>query len=404
MRRKDSNGWAYSPVTGSLKMAAAATAATGFFVWGLSGIFNPIALGVAGAYALYKVGAGYAFTMVPDLRRKMVASAIKEGEFTPLAKDHSFQKMTNELSDRMGRPVPPDIYLVDEEFVLKMAAPWGLRWLLKGAVRQQMHKVFAAVPGANMMLTTRQALAAREYDDESMRFVIAHELSHMQSDDHLTFERVAKGIINNMTKVLALGCGAAMISGMLGIASAPAFLTLSSGGFVALCAAVGTWAVASLGTKYASRVMERRADRNALYVTRDLRGAGKLMDTLHDTPGGRSLPSSKLGEAFHAVSEAYASHPSYYPRTESLRDSWNKVAAHPAPKWAVAEDARKKADGTKKRDAKNYDGDGPRLMEVRLCPLLFQRFYSGAVAFVRILQLVDDKLDMNAQIVQFLTK
>jgi Zn-dependent protease with chaperone function len=94
-----------------------------------------------------------------------------------------------------------------------------------------------------------------------------------------------------------------------------------------------------VGVTAATRIAERRADRNALYITRDLKAAKKTMDWLHSaepvkvkTEGGDAPKpqSKKLG----IISELIATHPSYHCRMQALEKSFNIVSQYPAPQTA----------------------------------------------------------------------
>jgi len=121
--------------------------------------------------------------------------------------------------------------------------------------------------------------------------------------------------------------GAVLVGGIMGVGGMPALFV---GGFGLLTGALayGAAAVATnIGINYANRIVERRADRNAVYLTRDVAPA---ISFLHEasTIKGKTPPQLP---AWRELS----SHPSYHPRVANLRAAFETVAAYPAPATAV---------------------------------------------------------------------
>jgi Zn-dependent protease with chaperone function len=291
---------------------------------GLSAVFNPVALAVAGTYTAYQVGSSLLMP-IPAFRNWAFNQMIKKGHAEVVSDDADIHRLTKEISDNLGRPVPPKLYAVDAAVVAHMGLPLGLRWLAKVKpvrellVEKAMPKVFAAIPGANTILTTKQALAAIPSETQ-MRFIVAHEMSHLKTD-FLSPPLYGKAIVKKMSETLILAVGAALVLSIFGVG-----LPVTALGVGAMAAIKGGIALAAI--KYASgaainfgmRLIEKRADRNGLYITRDLESAKNVMNWLHE-------PSQKTPCSI--LKEATLDHPSYTKRMASLVTSFNAVAKYP---------------------------------------------------------------------------
>lgn len=120
------------------------------------------------------------------------------------------------------------------------------------------------------------------------------------------------------------GSTAALGLGLIGV-SLPAISAVAGGSLLA--AIGGLYVVHKLATipqNFASRIRERRADANALYLTRDLEGAENAMAFLHDGP-------AEAAPRVSALKEAFRSHPTHRNRVKSLRAAFARVAALPKP-------------------------------------------------------------------------
>ena len=314
--------WKFTSLNERVKITGASLAAIAVYGAGLSAVFNPLAIGVAAGYAGYSV-AKVQISRFHPIRDFLLNRSIKKGRYTELPKDHRLAQIVGEVNQQLGRKKVPRILLVGEDTVAKMSAPPGLRRLVKPLVRKNMHKVFAASPDADILITTQAALD-KNLSEKQLRFIVAHEMSHIKMDKDST--TLLGGLaIKKATRALVLGGLAVMALGAFGVALPMAF-TSSMPVWGGLLALGGIRMAADIGIKYAHRIIERRADRNALYLTKDKDGAFEAMDMLHkDAP-------------YHAPAlvEIFQSHPSFTPRVQSLKEAWNKVAANDNKKQDVS--------------------------------------------------------------------
>jgi Zn-dependent protease with chaperone function len=289
------------------------------FGWGLSSIFNPVALGIAVAYGAYTVG-GAALMSVKPFREWQMNALVKKGKAEEVSPDSRIGRIAKEVSDDLGRAAPPKIYTIGTEMVAKMALPFGLRWLAKNAsfkkflTEKAMPKVYAALPGANTMYTTKEALNS-DISDKALRFIVAHEMGHLKADA-ASPTLLGRAFIKAAGKPLLLAVGAGLVLSAFGVGLP---VTLGMGLFKAGAALIGLKMASNVSMNFGMRVLERRADRNALYVTRDLEGARETMNFLHE-PGQRK-PSSVLKESF-------LDHPSYLKRMDALTSAFNVVSKY----------------------------------------------------------------------------
>ena len=310
--------YAFNTMKDRAQTVGSAAAGLTIFGIGLGMFFHPIVLGIAGTYAAYKMGQGLLLS-VPRFRERYINQMIKKGHFEAVAEEAPISRIAREISNRLGRREAPRIYTIDTQTVAGIVMPWGFLWLAKQeSIRkliseEAMPKVFAALPGSNILLTTKEALA-KNLSEKKMRFIIAHEMSHLQVDS-FSLVSYSKAAVGKMSELLFWGTGIAIGLSLFGIglplmATLPALMTL----FVANV-------VSGTAFNFGTRVKERRADRNALYLTRDLEGAKEAMDYVHDDPESKG-PSTLLEEAFKT-------HPGYTSRMRSLSQAFNKVAKYP---------------------------------------------------------------------------
>lgn len=312
----------YKFKTMSERAAENATAVAGLTLYGvgLSQIFNPVALGIAGAYGAYTVGRA-ALMNVPAYRDWEMGRMVKKGHATQLPDDHPFVQMAKEISEDLGRKQAPKVYTVTSDVVVQIALPPGLRWLgklrpVRDAIEEKaMPKVFAALPGSNLLMTTDAALNNGMSQDE-LKFIAAHEMGHLKTDAG-SLNLLGRGFVNKMNMPLMLATTAAVALSVFGVG-----LPVTAG--MAAWKAFGALVAIKLGTdaalKLGTRIMERRADRNALYVTRDLEAGQDAMEWLHEP--AQKKPHSLLREAL-------LTHPSYQRRLSAMQKSFNHVAKYP---------------------------------------------------------------------------
>jgi Zn-dependent protease with chaperone function len=173
----------------------------------------------------------------------------------------------------------------------------------------------------DMVMATREFL--NKATPEQARFVIAHEMSHAKTEDAYGAKNIAKGIKKGVFQTLLAGIGFSIVTGALGIVT-PAIM--SSGSFTTLAAWAGATVDANLGINYVTRIIERRADRNAVYLTGNAEAGVKFLAS--NSPKGKA-PSRRpfwLPEV--------SSHPSYHPRVANLRASFALTSSYPQPSTA----------------------------------------------------------------------
>ena len=313
------NTYKFKTIKERLLTSTSAVAGLSVLGIGLASVFNPIALGAVGAYSAYKYGSS-ALMAIPPYKRWAMNRMVKKGHAKALPEDAPVSLMAKDISDSLGRPKAPKVYTIDVSTVAEIALPLGMRWLAKlrpvqdSISREAMRKVFAAAPGANVLLTTKEALATTP--EKEMRFIIAHEMSHLKTDA-FSPSIFARSIIKHTTQPLILAAGVATGLSLFGVGLP---LTLGLSAIKALGAVIAIQYAAKATAHFGMRVVERRADRNALYITRDMDGAQKAMDHLHD---------GKQRKAMSIFKEAVQTHPSYLPRKAALLKSFNAVSKYP---------------------------------------------------------------------------
>lgn len=327
--------WKYSAPLDETKIALGAIAGAAVMAVGLSQIFNPVALGIAGAYGIGKVLHAQVVANVKPLLERELAKDIATGKLTPVEDDEPVVRIAADISRQLGHKEPPKAYYLDASLVAKIALPVGLRWLMKFRPVQAsvMPKVFAAVPGANLLYTTREALN-NGMNEQQLRYITAHEMSHLHKD-RLSPAILTRAAITHTSRALMLGCAAGLGLALFG-AALP--LTAAAGGSI-LLAAGGLWAVstvAKVAANFGMRTLEARADRNALHITRDLQNATSALDVLHGRPYYRAKRTP-------LVLETLSTHPTQRRRIEKLQDAFNDVAKY-KPATPVNDNAAVQAD------------------------------------------------------------
>lgn len=286
--------------------AASAFGGIAAFAVGIGLVFNPVVVTAAGVWSFVK-----ARRLQKSLSKNSIESMVTSGYIEAVPADAPINTIVRDVSDALGRAETPQVYtLVERGLVGQVTGPQAK------ARKEAMSKLFAALPGTNALLTTKDALNAG-YPENEMRFIAAHEVSHLQTDKNsaVTFGKL---FVNGVKRPLLF---ASLGAAFLGIA-AP--LTMGVAALPALAVLVGAGFVANLIHKVGERIAEKRADRNALYITRDLEAAGNVMRRLY-APGDREKPgvASKL-------TDILSSHPGYTSRVKALRSAFNDVSRYPA--------------------------------------------------------------------------
>lgn len=158
------------------------------------------------------------------------------------------------------------------------------------------------------LYTTHASFESHSVVTPALRFVVAHETAHLRVDSRYVHPLV--------TGVMEYGSKASIVA------------LLFSGGIGAMAAGVAMWYgarwIAALSVMKASRLRETRADRNALYVTRDMHTAA---ETLRSAEGMSFIFAPRESR----LQKLLRSHPDYQSRVDALRKSFKKVSRYPVP-------------------------------------------------------------------------
>lgn len=319
--------WNYAPLRGRIAGNAAAAGAVAVYGAGLAQIFNPAALGLAASYA-----AGHLVYNALMARYSGVPGLIRGGYISPLPPQYQSLQATVDDVARVMKIWPPKIYVVNDR-MLRAMTPWYARWQLRDRyVRAKcMRYTAAAVSNLNLIMMGEEMM--KQASDEELRFIIAHEMSHVKNGDSTTLRAFANTAKKHMGRALLAGTGLAIGAALFGSGGVAAPLLLGAGAWpvlgpwLALGGLLLTGGAARLLLNGASLVMERQADRNAIYVTRDAEGANR---GLLDIMDGRKIPPELPG-----FIEFLGTHPTYHPRIANIRAAWQEAASYPVPPTAV---------------------------------------------------------------------
>jgi hypothetical protein len=316
---KKDKTWKYAPLGERLTETAVSVGSAALYGLALTQIFNPVALGIAAGYGVARTAWTYYDSHGDRAREK----AIREGYFAPLPEKYAkLQKVTDEMTDAAG--MPRHHALLATPKITRMIVPWYLRFVLlvPEIKKKALQSTAAAVSSMDTVIATPEFMELA--DDRELRFVIAHEVSHAKVEDSYSAKNIAKSLKKHTQVGLIAGLALTAGAGLLGMTALPAVLaggTSVVGG--ALMLGIVS-AVANLGLNYANRIVERRADRNAIHLTRDPEAAESFF--IKASPKGKTPSPSILPET--------SSHPSFHPRMENIRAAFNHAAAYPAPPTA----------------------------------------------------------------------
>lgn len=315
-----STDWDYAPAREN-RAITAISGATGLgLACGLAAVFNPAALGLAAGYALFMTGRYYQGLVSPAHTKAYIARLQRDNQLGERYEDPDLLALTGKLSRDFNLAAAPQLYPVKPEFILKHYVPWFLRPLMRREARANISTAFSIWPPDNLMLVPREGL--NRFPKNELNFILAHELAHQKARDDRMLLPVVQSIARHATN--ALLCGTLAVAGLsaLGLAAPAALMTgmpvMAALGFIGLLKGASI-----LGFNAATRIMERRADRNAVFITRDLESAEKALR--------RVDPSVPAPHGFGRLGEILHSHPSYPYRMESLKKAWNKIKDLPAP-------------------------------------------------------------------------
>ena len=317
--------WQFNSLKDRITTTTGAAVGLGILGIGLAHLFAPVALAVAFGYGTYAVASGAALA-VPKVREYLFNKEVEKGEWEAVSPDAPAMKMAAEISQQLGRKEAPKMYTVNDKAVAKMALPFGLRWMMKvGDLRDKvMEGVFAALPGTNTLISTKEALD-RDLDPKELKFIIAHEMSHLQAKDNLSPALLARVFAKKVTTALFWGTLAAVGAGVVGVALP---VVAGTSALWALGGLTAVWAGAKVANSFGLRAVEERADRNAMYITRDVEAGESALATI-DPTAHDSVPFYK---------ELMLDHPSFDRRIATMKEAFNKAAEYPelpAPRAAA---------------------------------------------------------------------
>ena len=179
----------------------------------------------------------------------------------------------------------------------------------------------AALTTANIISLPRQAVDA--YNPEELRFIIAHEMSHIKVNDSNRIHTHAKIYAIRFSLMAGIGMLANVALHMAGYATLAPLAPAAGTGMLVLAGAffsfnAGIWLMNS-----AIRQAEYRADRNALYAAPNLDAAiaGLKKVYRYATP----LMISQYMQPRPVIQEMQHTHPSFPNRIAALRSAWEDV-------------------------------------------------------------------------------
>jgi len=304
----------------------------------LSLFFNPIAIGVAGAVGAVCAGA----MSTPAFYKRFVKKSIKRGTMKAVPADAPISGIAAQISRQLGRSDAPQIYVWDDASK-KPQTSQGER----SKKEQEAEGRFAAITGANALLTTTEALNNERLTEPKFRFIAAHEISHLMAKDHLSLSSMARAFFRGTSFALvaaALVAAGASVAGVtlpvfaaasIWMAAAPAV----SGGVAVLGAVINQVFSAAGGlllsvgwsdviNNIGHRKLEQRADRNAVAITRDLDGAKEALFAIqNDKTRHNILLRGKYRTNY--FNEIFRTHPTYKRRIKILTRAFKKISKLP---------------------------------------------------------------------------
>lgn len=177
---------------------------------------------------------------------------------------------------------------------------------------------FLAFTAMRAVLTTAGEM--RKYTQDTNKLILAHELSHLTTRDGKRMEVSARPFVREIRALFVLGLFLPPPLYASWAFSGPLAGVLSPFSLMFLCTAAALAGTACLNA--ASRICERRADRNAMYMVRDMKGAEDMVRVF----SGKNFDKKPL------FLDTWAStHPLAGDRLENLRKSFEVASAYPPP-------------------------------------------------------------------------
>lgn len=300
------DAWDYCPAKERFRENAISMGIIGGYGLLLSQVFNPVALGVVGALSVASyVGSRIFAKRVFD---KAIASCL-EGE----DKRDTLWQYYQERLDAHTKA------LKMRKIQFSFLKPYEEQ---SPETRDNIPAYPMASSINRMMIFTRDFIKTHNFKE--VNFVFNHELSHLKTKDGENISDICLDVFEKNNKYLNLAMKVSAVTVGIGLVTGlPLPSVFNSGAsIIAMASAVLTSYVSSYvvkwGFNYLSREKERRADRNALFVTRDLQSAVTVLaDTTHPND---ALPRSQIYE----IKE----HPSFHSRRKSLKQSFDLVSRY----------------------------------------------------------------------------
>ncbi|PJB71992.1 MAG: hypothetical protein CO093_03925 [Alphaproteobacteria bacterium CG_4_9_14_3_um_filter_47_13] len=197
----------------ALSTAVTAVAGAGY-IYCLSQLFNPIALGLAGTYTAYSLIKDVSF---PDLsksyREKQINRKLEKGDLTPVHNYRGMDDMVKEISRDMGFSYVPPIYFLSEKQTARHSVPhynlldkWEYATLSperqkeRDKIIKKHFRNFMADSVNNALYTTTESVDS--VNDQTLRFILGHEIAHLKNDDSIEPSFMAEAAAKRMTKGL----------------------------------------------------------------------------------------------------------------------------------------------------------------------------------------------------------
>lgn len=268
--------WPYEHTRERIAENAAALGSGALLCFGLSQIFNPVALAAAVGYG--------AFRTAFDLGRMTHPQA--SDRF--LAKTNALQSASDDYPEicdlvlkfsHAANIKPPRLTLASDDYAIK-----NLSWISRRRIKRPeyhgtfMSRVMFSNPAMHYIGTTHEFI--KSHSPETVRFALAHEVAHIKSKDHLKAFTLVSLTQHHIMRFLYAGIAIAGGALLAGISTPLSALVIVNGWSGALWAGgvLGLTAIASkFGMNYASRLRELRADRNAVYLTGETRGMSRFL-------------------------------------------------------------------------------------------------------------------------------
>ena len=370
--------WRYKTSTDTAIDIGITATTSAAYLWGLSQIFNPIAIGLAAAYGLSCGSKRFLFPHLSEkYRKKQVDKYLKQGLIAPANNIRNIETITAELSRKIKLPYTPDVYLFTEDMMPHLMSPLN-KWFYGIAppseqtkIRKNLQDNFWA-SGVNKCIATTHEFLKNATDDD-LRSVIGHELAHLKTNDsyhassiaenslipetnralfyismvtnpllitlyclNLSFKKVSNAAANEtkdskeckkvqQETLKKKRDRTQMTYGSVGAVSM-SLLILSENSFQAINMALMLGILPVLTTiplNYLSRRIETRADRNGLHCSQNLEAAINFSKKKDRAPSSKpkTLLDKYLATAFNLLS----THPPRAERIASLKTVWQKI-------------------------------------------------------------------------------